>query len=165
MYGRIILSVPPSRGFITNFKKVFEILGNASEYNWLLSYYDCVDYTSNKIPFGKENIWFSGDEFIDIVTETEIYFIWAVAMAFTKDISYEEVMKYPIESAEDYMGYLYPDITKQHPLAVVEIVPIDSTFLYIISESKEIINKFAMAYPQSEDLAEYNRKLPMNRNN
>jgi len=162
MYGIIIFPEPPARGLATNFKKVFDMMGDAKQYNWLLSFYDCFDYPSPKIPFDKDYVWLSGDEFVGIVTEHSIQFIWGVAMAFTKDVTLEQVLQHPIESAEEYMGYLYPAITMQNPMSVVEIVPIDSTYLFVISKSQEIVEKFATAYPHSEDLAEYNRKRPMN---
>jgi len=160
MCGRIIF--PDSFEYVVNLEDVFNVLGDAREYNWLLSFYDCNHYPSEKIPFDKDYVWLSGDEFVDIVTEHSIQFIWGVAMAFTKDVTLEDVLQHPIQSAEEYMGYLYPTIIMQNPLSVVEIAPIDSTYLFVISKSQEIVEKFATAYSHSEDLAEYNRKRPMN---
>ena len=151
--GLIILGTP-------TFKDLFSVLGNARQYNWLLSFYDCFDYPSEKIPFDKEHVWLTGDEFSDIVQASDIYFIWAVAMAFSKDVTLQEVLQYPVESAQDYMGYLHSNLTMQNPLSVIEIAPIDSTYLFVISKSQGTIDKFKAAYPKSEDLAEYNAKRP-----
>ena len=158
MYGLIIKRKPTDRYF-TNLKEVFDVLGGiAISYNWLLSDYDCNIYPSSKIQRNEQYVWLDGAEFSDILEEHTIQFIWGVATAYSKYITPEEVLQYPLPLAEEYEGFWDPEITMQNPLADIEVVPWDSTFLLIISKSREIIERFARKYPDSCDLAEYNRK-------
>ena len=156
MYGRIVRKMK-SQGF-TDLREVFCVLGNAMQYNWLLSSYECYPFIPGKIPHDKDYVWLAGDEFMDIVEEYNIQFIWGIAAAFNKNITLEEVLQYPIADAQEYVGYYQQSLTMQNPLADMEIYPIDSSFLIIVSKSQEVIEKFANEYSDSENLVQYNRK-------
>jgi len=145
--------------YFTNLNEVFDLLGDElKKYNWLLSNYECGSYPSEKIPFAKPYVWIGGDAFEKILEEYEFQVIWGVLTSYKKDISLDEVMRYPLPYADGYDGFWKPEITMQNPLAEIEIVPWDSSLLLIISKSKEIICKLAKEYPDSIDLAENNRR-------
>ena len=158
MYGLFIYEV--KSGYFTNLKEVFDVLGDlAYEYNWLLSDYECTCHPSDKIPFGNEYVWLSGDELVSIVNKFEISFIWGVVTAYAKDILMNEVLQYPLPLAEKLDDVKNLDITTQNPLSDIEIVPFDSSFLFVIAKSEELIKKFSREYPQSTDLAAHNHRL------
>lgn len=159
MYGLFITMTTEDKYF-TNLKEVFDVLGSISrQYNWLLSDYDCNIYPSEKIPVNELFVWLSGDELVNILREREIQLIWGVLTAYTKDITPDEVLRYPYPIAEDYEGFWNTDIKMQNPLADFEMISIDSTFFSVIARTKELIDKFAKRYPNSIDLIEYNRSI------
>jgi len=158
MYGLIIKNL--KNQYFTNLKEVFDVLGSAvEEYNWLLSDYDCNIYPSDKIPINKPFVWLDGAKFIDIVEKYKIQFIWGVVTAYVKDIALKDILKYSLPYAEEYTGFWQTPITMQNPLADIEIVSLDSTYLLVISKLPEVIEKFLKEYPDSTDLAEHNSKL------
>jgi hypothetical protein len=155
MNGLIILEL--NCNYFTNLAEVFDIIGDrALEYNWLLSNYDCNIYPSEKIPTNERFVWLCGDELVNILKKDEIQFIWGVATAYEKGIALIDVLQYPLPFADGNANLWNPSITMQNPLADIEIIPWDSTFLIVIAKSKELIEKFAKEYPDSNDLAEYN---------
>jgi len=145
---------------VPDLKEAFALLGNSvHKYNWLLCDYDCTSYPSEKIPMNKDYVWLDGTEFANILKEHVIQFIWGVATAYVKGITIEEVLKYPLPRAEEYDGFWKPNVTLQNPLAEIEIMPLDSSLLLVIANSKDIIERFAKKYPDSQDLAKYNMDL------
>ena len=70
----------------------------------------------------------------------------------------EEVLKYPLPSAEDYNGYYQNPVSLQHPLSSVEIVPSDSSWTLIISKDKNIIDSYLKIYPKCEELLIVNQR-------
>ena len=156
MFGLIVKET--KKGYFTNLKEVLDVVGDlAKTYNWLLSSYTCSSYPSDKIPFDKDFVWLTGDELVSLLDTHEIQFIWGVFTAYSKDISLDNVLQSPIPFADGYTGFWKPDVTIQNPLSDIEIVSWDNTFLLIIAKSKDIISKFNVEYPNSVDLAEYNK--------
>jgi len=140
--------------YFTNLGEAFDVLDNeVREYNWLLSNYECNVYPSKKIPMNndKQFLWFNGDEFVDILKEHNIQFIWGVATAYAKDIPLKEILKYPLPFADGNPAFWEMETTMQNPLADIELVPWDSGFLLVFSKSKEVIERFAKEYPDSSD--------------
>jgi len=155
MYGIAIKA--SDVGYTPDLNEAFKILGNLThKYNWLLSDYECTCYPSEKIPFNKHFVWLDGSDFTSILNEYPIRFIWGVATAYKKDIELSEVLKHSLPFADNPV-FLQIEATMQHPFAEMEIVPYDSSFLFVISKSKDIIDKFINEYPQAQSFAEYNR--------
>ena len=75
-----------------------------------------------------------------------------------ENITVEEVLKYPLPSAEDYNGYYQNPVSLQHPLSTVEIVPCDSSWTLIISRDKVIIDGYLKRYPKCEELSTFNQR-------
>ena len=46
----------------------------------------------------------------------------------------------------------------QHPLAQIEIVAFDSSLTLFLSKENTSVDQFRQAFPQSEDLREYNER-------
>ncbi len=145
--------------FFTDIKIVFDSIKNQQlKYNWLIT-----DLELNEdIPIltDKKPCFISGKELTKIVNEKEdMQWIWGVLSAFPKDISMEEILKYPLPYADEYKGFWQNPVSLQHPLAVIKIVPFDSSLLLLISKEDKIIDDFKKSYPLSEDLEEYNKQF------
>lgn len=125
-------------------------------YNWLIT--DCECYSEPFCSNEKNYMWISGEEFLNIVDNKNIQFIWSVFSGFSKDITPAEVLSFNLPIADEYTGFWKNPINIQHPLAEIEIVPWDGTLVLLISKDDEIINNFKKSFPQSEDLELYNKK-------
>ena len=143
--------------YYTYLKKLFDAIGNRQkEFNWLIT--DCVCYPDNPktdAMLSKNYCWISGDELTELITKEDFQWIWAVLSAFDKSVTLEEVLKYDLPRAEDYNGFWQRPISMQHPLARIEIVPLDSSMTMIFSDDQSIIDRFRAAYPKSEDFEDY----------
>lgn len=146
------------RGFMTDLNDIFIAFDNKqNEYNWLISSYECNDYPSEKIPWGEESAWISGKDLTNIVNKYEIQFIWGVLSAFSKDVKYSDVMKYPLPYADGNGKLWNEDVKLQHPLAEMEIVTWDSRLAILMTDEKEILEKFKKLYPHCVDIVTYRR--------
>lgn len=145
--------------FYTYLSKVFDAIHNEQKnYNWLIT--DCECYPQNKELenlFGQEYCWLSGEELSNIIEQEDFQWIWAVLCGFEKEISLEEVLKYPLPS-RDYNRYYENPVAFQHPLSSIEIVPCDSSWTLIISKRIDIIEHYLSAYPNTESLLPLNEK-------
>lgn len=163
-----------SSKWYTDLAKVLDGIGDTiSKYNWLItdsevysqdSEYDKYDTKPYYIKKGNEYVripcpeyaFLSGEELKDIVNKGHAQWIWAVLSGFEKDIALEQILSQPLPYADGYKGFWKNPLTMQHPLAEVEIVPWDSSLVLVISKHKEIVDQFRAAFPDSEDLTDYN---------
>lgn len=130
-----------------------------SRYHWLITQIECNQYPDPRIRFDDEYVWMDGGEFLDLVEKNDIQFIWAVFSAFPKEIPFSKVMEQELPYADGYTGFWKNPISIQHPLAVAEIVPWDSSLILAISENEDMINLLMEAFPQAVDLEQYNREF------
>jgi hypothetical protein len=49
------------------------------------------------------------------------------------------------------------DFQIQHPLAQIEIIAWEGTYLIMISKSQDLIHQFRIQFPKAEDWYEYNK--------
>ena len=140
--------------YYTYMSKVFQAMDNAQlQYNWLIT--NCICYPQNsdiEKRLDQEYCWLSGDELSAIIEQEDFQWIWGCLCGFSKDITMEEALKYPLPSAEDYGGYYQNPVSLQHPLSSVEIVPSDSSWTLIISKDKTIIDSYLKRYPKCDEL-------------
>lgn len=130
-----------------------------SRYNWLITDCECNHYPDSRICFNNDYVWISGEDFLGLVAQQSIQFIWSVFSAFSKDIPLNEILKYDWPYADGYTGFWKNPISIQHPLAVMEIVPWDSSLVLAISKDGAIIDKLSSEFPQAEDLEQYNAEV------
>ena len=112
--------------------------------------------------FYREYCWISGEELSEIIAQEDFQWIWAVLSGFEKDIPLSEVLKHSLPTV-DYTGFWDVPPAMQHPLAAVEIVPFDSSFTLFLSRDKQLTDSYISAFPQSEELAAYNKNTPTRR--
>lgn len=145
--------------FYTDMKIVFDSIKNQQlKYNWLIT--DLELSEDHPLLTDKNPCFISGEELTKIINETEdMQWIWGVLSAFPKDIPMDEILKCPLPYADEYKGFWQNPISLQHPLAVIEIVPFDSSLLLLISKEDKIIDDFKKSYPLSEDLEEFNKQF------
>lgn len=163
-----------SAKWYTDLAKVFGGIGDTiCKYNWLIT--DSEIYSQNpklkkyntkpyyikkgdkivRIPC-PEYVFLHGEELKEIVNAEHTQWSWAVVSGFEKDVALDQILSYPLPYADGYKGFWENPLTMQHPLAEVEIVPWDSTLVLVLSKNKEIVDQFRAAFPNSEDLADYN---------
>ena len=160
--------------YYTCLGKVFNAIGNAQQgYNWLISDCEVIAHSEQLDKLNTRVYWqypnrkpvavpapdyhfLSGEELTNIITEDDSQWIWGVLSGFEKSIPLEEILKYPLPEADGYGGFWKDPPSIQHPLASVEIVPWDSGLVLLFSRSREIVDSFKAALPESRDIREYN---------
>lgn len=149
-----------SHKYYTYMKDVFSAINGAQrDYNWLIT--DCECYPQNseiEQLLEKEYCWLSGDELTDIIEKENFQWIWGILCGFERDVTLEEILKYPLPCVQKYSGYYSNPVRLQHPLSTVEIVPCDSSHTLIISKDKNITDSYLKCCPKAEDLFLYNQK-------
>lgn len=147
-----------SHRFYTHMGAVFQAIENRQrQYHWLIT--DCECYPGHKEIeelLDREYCWLTGDELSAMVEKEDFQWIWGVLCGYEKDISLEEVLKYPLPSAEGYSGYYDNPVSLQHPLSTVEIVAWDSSWTVIVSKDKTIIDSYSAHFPKAEELSAFN---------
>ena len=74
--------------YYTDMRAILEpIRDDFKKYNWLISDCECNYYPDKRIPFNGKYTWISGEEFLAIIDEHDIQFIWAVFSAIPKEFS------------------------------------------------------------------------------
>lgn len=145
--------------FYTYMSKFFQAMDNMQlQYNWLITDSVCYPQNNNiKKLLDQKYCWLSGDELSAIIEQEDFQWIWGCLCGFSKNITIEEVLEFPLPSAEDYDGYYQNPVSLQHPISSVEIVPSDSSWTLIISKDKTIIYSYLRRCPMCEELSSFNR--------
>lgn len=140
---------------------MFDALGEEIlEYNWLITDTDILARSESLAAISmKEYCFLSGESLTNIVRNDDAQWIWGVLSGFTKDISLEEILKYPLPYADGYPGFWKLPISMQHPLASMEIVPWDASLVLLFSKKAETADKFRTRFPKCEDLSQYIARL------
>ena len=146
--------------YFTFLKSIFDAMGGIqTEYNWLITAHECYpqkpDYA--EILSGKYCL-ITGEEFTKMIYDENFQWIWGVISAFPKNITKENIFKYPLPRAEGNNRIFQNPITIQHPLSEIEIIAWDSSMTIFIGKNHEIVEKI-IAATINEDLEEYNKKF------
>ena len=159
-----------SREHYTYLKEIFDAIGSRqTEYNWLITDSEIIAHSeelnalNTVVRWQNENgkpvavpapeyYFLSGEKLTKIVTQDDSQWIWGVLSGFEKGISPEEILKYPLPRTDGQSEFRLNQPSIQHPLAAIEIVPFDSSFVLFFSRDKEAVDSFKKAFPQSEEL-------------
>jgi hypothetical protein len=140
----------------TDIKLIFDALeGRQREFNWLITEHECY---SDKDVFNEEIILLSGDELTDIVTHNKIQFVWGILSAFDKSIDIDINNLTIIPTFDVEWKYGGEDAHTQHPLAIAEILCVDSSYTIFLSKDEDLSNKLLSHYSDAQDLYQWNRK-------
>jgi hypothetical protein len=141
----------------TDIKLIFDALdGRQREFNWLITEHECY---SDKDIFNEGMVLLSGDELTDIVTRNKIQFVWGILSAFDKstDIDINNLSVIPTFYGE--WKYGGEDAHTQHPLAIAEIVCVDSSYTIFLSKDEDLSNRFLRHYSDAQDLHQWHMKF------
>lgn len=129
--------------YYTDILKVVNAIGGRSlNYNWLITEIE----TSTGDYFYEEYVILSNDELLDNLENKEIQWIWGTFFAIPKKYKQEEILKYNLPGVENIDK---KEIKIQHPLAEIEIIAYDSTFVQLIAKDKTIAEKFKKLYKKA----------------
>ena len=129
--------------YYTDILKVVNAIGGRSlNYNWLITEIE----TSTGDYFNDEYVIVSNDELLDNLENKEIQWIWGTFSAIPKKYKQEEILKYNLPGVENIDK---KEIKIQHPLAEIEIIAYDSTFVQLIAKDKTIAEKLKKLYKKA----------------
>lgn len=135
-------------------KLINSLGGRTLKYNWLITDIEAYPKSSSKIDdMIKENeyLFLSTDELLDILEDQDFQWIWGVFSAIPETYPEEEVLKYKLPFAEDNKA-LYQEIPIiQHPLADIEVVAFDASFVQIVSNNDRYLELFKKTYPNAKE--------------
>ena len=143
-----------SRLHYTYLSDVFSGLDNAQlQYNWLIADWECYpeDEAIQKL-LRRDYLCMSGEELTALVAWEDFQWIWGILCGFEQNISQDEVLKLPLPKAQDYTGYYQRPVTLQHPLAALEIVPTDSSYVLIVGREPELVARYLEHCPHAGKL-------------
>ncbi len=163
-----------SKSRYTFFKDVFTAINNLQiNYNWLITDSEIIANSDELIALNTNVYWkhengkpvvvpapeyhfLSGNELTKIVARDNSQWIWGVLSGFNKSIRKEEILRYPLPTANGNKGFWKNPPSMQHPLAAIEIVPFDSSLILFFCKDKELVDLFRTEFPACEDLSAYN---------
>lgn len=129
--------------YYTDILKVVNAIGGRNlDYNWLITEIEAStgDY------FYEEYVILSNDELLDNLENKKIQWIWGTFSAIPKKYRQEEILKYNLPGVENIDK---KEIKIQHPLAEIEIIAYDSTFVQLIAKDKTIAEKLKKLYKKA----------------
>lgn len=128
----------------TNMLKIINAIGGRNlDYNWLITEIETntVDY------FYDQYIILSNNELLDKLESNEIQWIWGNFSGIPTKYSKKEILNSKLPGLDNIDKKI---ITIQHPLAEIEIIAYDSTFVQIITKDENIAKNFKKLYPKSQ---------------
>lgn len=126
-------------------------------YNWLIT--DCYCNKDNPIWDAEDRdgyCWLTGQELVEFAKTDNTQFIGGVFSGFPKEIPLERILEEPLPVWEQ-PGFWYEPLNLQHPLAQVEVVPWDSTYVLVLSRDLADVDRFRAHFPKSQDLRDHIR--------
>ena len=130
--------------YYTDMLKVIKAIGGKNlDYNWLITEIE----TSTGDYFEDDYIILTNEKLLDKLESKKIQWIWGTFSAIPKKYKQEEILKYNLPGVENIDK---KEIKPQHPLAEIEIIAYDSTFVQIIAKD-EIAEKFKRIYPRAKE--------------
>lgn len=125
------------------------------EYNFLITDIECNYCPDKRIWNEKDYVLIPSNELLDIVNTHEIQFIWGVFSAIPQHFSLDDILKYELPFSEAVSNY-DKNISLQHPLADIEIVSFDSSYLEIICKNEEVMECIKSEFPKEKFYKKWN---------
>lgn len=156
----LIIKDTPQMAGHTDIKLIFDALeGRQKEFNWLITEHESYCWPSGEDIFDDVIILLSGDELTDIVTHNNIQFVWGILSAFDKSVDIDINNLDIIPTFDGNWRYGGEDVHPQHPLAVAEIVCVDSSYTMFLSKDEDLSSRLIRHYSDARDLHQWNREL------
>lgn len=130
------------------------------DFNWLITNCECFprDLKTAELLSG-EYCFLNGSALTALVEHDDFQWVWAVFSAFETHLTLDEILQYPLPYADCKPNFWKNPPTIQHPLAQIEIVAFDSSLTLFLANERELTNRFKTAFPDGEDLQEYNERI------
>lgn len=124
------------------------------EYWWLISNIEAYPNKENikKTIYNEDYLLIKTTDLMKMLNEDDFQWIWAVFSVIPFKCDKEKILEYKlphllyIEEGE-YNPFTDMPIL-QHPLAVFEIYAVDSSYMFLISDNKDLLNRFKKMYPK-----------------
>ncbi|MDO5292099.1 MAG: DUF2691 family protein [bacterium] len=147
------ISTQDREGYTQMLEIVSALGGSRLGYKWLITDVEAYPQDGGKYDELIENnsyIILSNAEFLNMLSECNFQWIWAVFSAIPEKISNEEILKYSLPYAAENEEIYKDDVAIiQHPLADIEIVAEDSSSVFIVSKDEQMAEKFKNLFPMS----------------
>lgn len=145
----------------TLMRRIFNAINQVQRnYNWLIT--DVNAYPNDPIfekLVNEEYMWMTGDELTKMVEKEDFQWIWAVFSGFSPDINKEAIFEYKLPNVQENYDVWKNQPRIQHPLANIEILACDSSYVTIVSKHDSIVNDFMNFFKYSIDLDTYLEKI------
>lgn len=146
-------------GFLKDILKLI----NAKDFdcNWLITDLDCHDYCdwNGCEKWSKKTLFLSNEEFLYDINLRNMQLVWGIVTAIPSKYKKEEVMSYPLPTFEDNLWNTKNTVYTQHPLALIEIASMDSTYLTVISKDEVLLKPLYALSDKVIDLELKNKKV------
>ena len=94
----------------------------------------------------------STSELVNMLKDEDFQWIWAVFSAIPSTYEKEDILNFDLPYLEDFdEGRYNPYVDEpkiQHPYAELEIYAVDSSYMFLITDDEELIDRFKMCYPR-----------------
>ncbi len=120
--------------------------GRNLNYNWLINNieaYPLIKSIEDKI--SGEYLIMSNNELLELLEREDFQWVWGVFSAISPIYSQEEILKYKLPSIA-----ALDNASIQHPLAEIEIVAFDSSYVQITCKDEKIADMFFEKYRLSK---------------
>jgi len=123
------------------------------DYLWLIS--DIEAYPSKKeyqeLINGKPYLLMRTHELVSMLNDDDFQWVWAIFSAIPSHYQKEDILSCGLPSFARLEAEHDPckdDPQIQHPYAELEIYAFDSSYMFMISDSDELISRFKKCYPK-----------------
>ncbi len=143
------------RRFYTHMLEIIQALGGKDlPYKWLISSieaYPVKKGTYADMVTSNEYLILSNAELLEMLTEEDFQWIWAVFSAIPEQRSDAEILGYALPSVDKEEIYKEDVAVIQHPLAELEIVAVDSSNAFIVARDAQMAEKFKDLFPKATE--------------
>ncbi len=143
------------RKFYTHMQEIILALGGRDlPYKWLISSIEAGIVKTAKyadMVEKHEYLILSNAELIEMLTEDDFQWIWAVFSAIPEQRSDAEILEYELPSVDNQAIYKKDAAIIQHPLAEMEIVAVDSSCVSIVARDAQMAEKFKGLFPKAKE--------------
>ena len=132
------------------FRGIHDIQKN---YNWLISDVNAYPNTPGfQELIDNEYVWITGIELTKMIEIEDFQWIWGAFSGFAPGIEKETVLQYDIPCVLDNYSLWENQPMIRHPLADIEILAFDSSYVTIVCKNDAIISDYLASHPFAIDL-------------
>ena len=142
--------------FYTYFKQVLYNLDLADkDYLWVISDMEAVttsDELCERMDTNEYSILYTTKELLELLEIDDAQWIWGVFSAIPAKYANEDLLDVDLPYIQFFEEGKYNPVDDepklQHPFAEFEIYSVDSSFMFMIADDDNIVDKFKKAYPK-----------------